>query len=126
MEAVIEAQERNPDPEPLGSLRHEVPGPADGVVRAIDNLQIARIARLAGAPLAKGAEVDLLRKQGDAVQQGDALYSVHAEFPADFRFARAQAGQDNGYRIDGVTDNGNGVPNGVSGGQTNHGSRRAR
>jgi thymidine phosphorylase len=126
MEAVIDAQGRNPDLEPLGSLRHEVPAPADGVVRAIDNLQIARIARLAGAPLAKGAGVDLLRKQGDAVQQGEALYAIHAEFPADFRFARAQAGQDNGYRIDGVTGNGNGVPNEVNGGQANHGSRRAR
>jgi thymidine phosphorylase len=93
------------------------------VVRAIDNLQIARIARLAGAPLAKGAGVDLLRKQGDAVQQGEALYAIHAEFPADFRFARAQAGQDDGYRIDGVTGNGNGVPNGLNGGQASR--RRA-
>jgi thymidine phosphorylase len=76
-----------------------VPAPADGMVLGIDNLQIARIARLAGAPLDKGAGVDLLRKQGEAVQQGESLYAIHAEFPADFRFARALAGRDSGYRI---------------------------
>jgi thymidine phosphorylase len=46
-----------------------------------------------------GAGVELLRKLGDPVQQGEALYAIHAEFPADFRFARAQAGQSSGYAI---------------------------
>lgn len=99
MEAIIDAQGRNPEPPAPGPLRHEVAAEADGVVLGIDNLQIARIARLAGAPLDKGAGVDLLRKQGEAVQQGEALYAIHAHFPADFRFARALAGKDSGYRI---------------------------
>ena len=73
MEAVIEAQGRNLDPPPLGSLRHEVPAQADGVVRAIDNLQIARIARLAGAPLAKGAGVDLFANRGSRAAGGGPL-----------------------------------------------------
>jgi len=99
MVAICEAQGRNPDPPGPGHLRHEVASQADGVVLGIDNLQIARIARMAGAPLDKGAGVDLLLKQGDAVQQGEALYAIHAQFPADFRFARALAGKDSGYRI---------------------------
>jgi thymidine phosphorylase len=99
MEAICEAQGRNPDPPAPGPLRHEVAAEADGVVLGIDNLQIARVARLAGAPLDKGAGVDLLRKQGEVVQQGEALYAIHAQFPADFRFARALAGKDSGYRI---------------------------
>jgi len=99
MEAICEAQGRNLEPPGAGVLRHEVAAQQDGIVLSIDNLQIARIARLAGAPLDKGAGVDLLHKQGDAVQQGEALYAIHAEFPADFRFARALAGMDSGYRV---------------------------
>ena len=99
MDAICEAQGRNPEPPSLGPLRHEVAAETDGVVLGIDNQQIARIARLAGAPMDKGAGVDLLRKQGEGVQQGEALYAIHAQFPADFRFARALAGKDSGYRI---------------------------
>ncbi len=97
--AIIAAQGANPDPPPLGSLRHEVPAPVDGIVTAIDNLQIARIARLAGAPMDQGAGVELHRKLGDPVRQGETLYAIYARFPADYRFARALAGQDTGYAI---------------------------
>ncbi|MEY6433051.1 thymidine phosphorylase family protein [Thioalkalicoccus limnaeus] len=99
MEALIDAQGRNREPPTLGALRHEVVADNDGIVCAIDNRQIARIARLAGAPLDPGAGVDLYRRLGEPVRAGDALYAIHAEFPADFRFARAQAARHPGYRI---------------------------
>ena len=99
LRAIIAAQGANPEPPPLGSLRHEIPAPVDGVVTAIDNFQIARIARLAGAPLDPGAGVELHRKLGDPVRQGETLYAIYARFPADYRFARALAGQDSGYAI---------------------------
>jgi len=99
MEAIIAAQGAQAEPVQLGVLRHEVPASVDGVVTGIDNLQIARIARLAGAPLDMGAGVDLYRKLGDPVHQGEALYAIHACFQADFHFARAQAGRDSGYAI---------------------------
>jgi thymidine phosphorylase len=99
LRAIVEAQGRNPEPPQLGGLRHEVPAPVDGVVKSVDNFQIARIARLAGAPMDQGAGVELLRKSGDAVRQGEALYAIYAKFPADFRFARAMAGKDTGYAI---------------------------
>lgn len=99
LRAIIAAQGANPEPPPLGSLRHEIPSPVDGVVTAIDNFQIARIARLAGAPLDPGAGVELHRKLGDPVRQGETLYAIYARFPADYRFARALAGQDSGYAI---------------------------
>jgi thymidine phosphorylase len=67
MQAILEAQGRNPEPPSLGRLRHEVPAPVGGVVTADDNLQIARIARLAGAPMDQGAGVDLFKKLGDSV-----------------------------------------------------------
>jgi hypothetical protein len=49
MEALIDAQGRRTTPT-LGELTHEVCAPQAGVVRAIDNLQLAQVARLAGAP----------------------------------------------------------------------------
>ena len=66
----------------------EVRAAGSGVVAGIDNLQIARMARLAGAPKVHGAGVDLFRKLGDAVAAGDVLYRVHAGYPADLEFAR--------------------------------------
>jgi thymidine phosphorylase len=83
----------------LGALTLEIPAPADGMVIGIDNLQIAQIARLAGAPKVKGAGVDLLRKLGDTVKAGDPLYRVHASYPADLEFARQATLRSTAYSI---------------------------
>ena len=70
-----------------------------GVVTGIDNLQIAQIARLAGAPKVQGAGVDLLRKLGDEVRAGETLYRVHASYPADLEFARQACLRFNGFSL---------------------------
>ncbi len=99
MEAIIDAQgRRTPAPVP-GAITHEVTADQDGRVAAIDNLQLARIARLAGAPQVIGAGVDLLCKVGDAVRAGQPLYRIHASYSADLAFARDRAARDSGYRI---------------------------
>jgi thymidine phosphorylase len=104
MNAIIDAQGRRHDECKPGPLHYEVAAERDGVVTAIDNFLVARVARIAGAPMDKGAGVDLLKKMGDPVQQGEALYRVHAEFPADFKFASAlTVERGSGYRI-GVAD----------------------
>lgn len=99
LDAIIDLQGRNEQPPRLGRFRHEVPAPVDGVVLGIDNLVIARIARLAGAPMVKGAGVLLERKLGEPVQRGETLYAIYADFESDYRFARAQAGKDTGFSI---------------------------
>ena len=99
MEAIIEAQGRQKQRPTLGELVFECTAPEHGVVAGIDNFQMARIARLAGAPMDKGAGVDLLKKLGEPVERGEPLYRVHAEFPADFRFARDLAESDPGYSV---------------------------
>ncbi|WP_404303185.1 thymidine phosphorylase family protein [Alicycliphilus denitrificans] len=107
MQAIIAAQgsknfdHNNPQ---LGSLSFEALAPFAGVVAGIDNLQIARIARLAGAPKVQGAGVDLLRKLGDAVEQGDVLYRVYAGYGADLEFARQACSRSNAYRIGAIGD----------------------
>jgi thymidine phosphorylase len=99
MNTIINAQGvQNKKFEP-GQLRHEVLSPADGVVVNIDNFQMAHIARFAGAPIDKGAGVDLFKKLGDEVRKGEPLYRLHAEFPSDFNFALALCESDSGYLI---------------------------
>ncbi len=99
MQRIIEAQGRQRAVYEPGSLVLEVPADSDGTVVSIDNFQMARIARLAGAPMDKGAGVDLLKKLGDRVKKGEALYRVHATFAADFGFAAAQVECSSGYRV---------------------------
>ena len=83
----------------LGTLSFEVCATESGVVASIDNLQVARIARLAGAPKVVEAGVDLFRKLGDTVAVGDALYRVHASFQSDLTFARQACAKSTGYTI---------------------------
>ena len=83
----------------LGALTLELTAPRAGVVTGIDNLQIAQIARLAGAPKVQGAGVDLCAKLGDAVAAGDVLYRVHASYPADLEFARQATLRASGYTL---------------------------
>ena len=100
MEAIIKAQGDNPEAPVPGKLQQPVLASASGTITDIDNLQMARIARLAGAPMDPGAGVDLHRKLGEQVRQGDLLYTIHAVFGADFRFASEAAAIESGYRIE--------------------------
>ncbi len=104
--AIVRAQGERHEPLRPGRHVHEVRAERDGRVLAIDNQRIARIARLAGAPMDKGAGVDLVHKLGEAVRKGEVLYRIHAEFPADFDFAVAAAERDDGYRIGDGQDGG--------------------
>ncbi len=98
MNAIIDAQGRRAPPA-LGALTCDIRAVMAGVVTAIDNLRLARIAGLAGAPKVPGAGVDLARKLGEPVAAGDLLYRIYAGFPADLAFAQRLAGRDSGYRI---------------------------
>jgi thymidine phosphorylase len=99
MERLIAAQGRPPVEARLGPLSHEVSAPGDGEVTAIDCHLIARIARLAGAPMDKGAGIDLLRKVGDAVGQGEPLYRIHATSRTGLDFACELAAESSGYDV---------------------------
>jgi thymidine phosphorylase len=99
MERIIEAQGRATIQHRLGDFTYEAPAPSDGIVEAMDCYRLARIARLAGAPMDKGAGIDLFCKLGDRVRVGQPLYRIHACVPADFQFATDLAGEDCGIRI---------------------------
>ena len=104
MHDIIEEQgkvELNFEP---AALYADITAKKKGVVIEIDNFQLAKIARRAGAPMDKHAGVDLNKKLGDSVKKGELLYRIYAEFPADFKFAQTLADEYNGYKIGSAND----------------------
>ena len=99
MDEIIEAQGPASQTTRPGGLLHEVTAGQDGYVTGIDCLQIARIARMAGAPTDPGAGLDLLTKVGDKVRKGEPLYRIHGDDPADFGFACRSADDQSGFRV---------------------------
>ncbi|WP_229427274.1 thymidine phosphorylase family protein [Massilia atriviolacea] len=62
-----------------------------GRVLAIDNGRVAQLAKLAGAPAAPAAGLELHVRLGSAVDAGQALLTVHAESPGELAYAIAYA-----------------------------------
>ncbi len=99
MERIMAAQGPPPQSTGLAGLTKDVCAAKGGVVTAIDCYRIGRIARLAGAPISKGAGVDLLKKIGASVKAGEPLYRVHAAVETDFAFSCEMAMESHGYDI---------------------------
>jgi thymidine phosphorylase len=99
MERLIDAQGRRTVLPELGAYSADVTAASSGSVTAIDCERIARIARLAGAPMDKGAGIDLLHKVGSAVHGGEALYRIYANSETGLGFARDLAAEHPGYEL---------------------------
>jgi thymidine phosphorylase len=87
MEAIAEAQgglRAVPDP---GAERHIVTATSDGLLTSIDNRVLARVAKLAGAPEARTAGIDLHANVGTRLESGAPLFTVHAETPGELAYA---------------------------------------
>lgn len=65
-----------------------VTAPRAGVVEAIDNRRLARVAKLAGAPHDLRAGLDVHVKLGQRVAAGQPLFTIHAESPGELGYAR--------------------------------------
>jgi AMP phosphorylase len=63
----------------VGDKKQAVTTDLDGEVLWVNNEDIAKIAKEAGAPKEKGAGVMLQAKLGDHVKKGDTLFDVYAE-----------------------------------------------
>lgn len=90
-QAIIEAQGRRNGRLQLGQYTFEIKSDCSGEVRRLDNFAIARLAKLAGAPLSRGAGVEVLRKLGDAVKEGEPLLRVYSGTPAESALAEDYA-----------------------------------
>jgi thymidine phosphorylase len=74
-------------------LTHVVGAARGGECTAIDNRRIAQVAKLAGAPRAATAGVELHVRLGERVEHGAPLYTVHAESRGELEYALGFAAQ---------------------------------
>jgi thymidine phosphorylase len=75
---------------------HVITAGRPGLVDTIDNRKIAKLAKLAGAPEAKSAGVELHVKLGARVGAGEPLCTVHAEAPGELVYALNYAAANSG------------------------------
>ncbi len=101
MQRIIDAQGPSNCQNDLGSLTVDICAVRDGIVENIDCLRLNRLARMAGAPIEKGAGVMVLKKIGDRVEQGEPLYRIYACEHPEFDLVAAAANAQSGYGIDG-------------------------
>ena len=92
----------------LGTLKADILASEDGVVTGIDCLRLNRLARMAGAPIDKGAGIRVLKKIGDRVEKGEPIYRIHAFEPSEYELAVGAAKMDAGYQIGGNPPAGDG------------------
>lgn len=85
-QAICEAQGGLREPT-LSRLREPVLAQRDGLVHAMDSRQLARVAKLAGAPKAPAAGLELHVRLGSPVEVGMPLFTLHAEAPGELAYA---------------------------------------
>lgn len=84
--AICDAQGGFTEP-PRAPLTHVLSASRAGRISRIDNRVLARIAKLAGAPRAKSAGLELHVRLGDKVAPGQPLMTVHGESPGEMDYA---------------------------------------
>ncbi|HWC00708.1 MAG TPA: hypothetical protein VG672_28575, partial [Bryobacteraceae bacterium] len=76
---------------PIARFRKLLCAKKDGVLSFIDNRRVARLAKLAGAPNAKAAGVELHVCLGQMVMAGTPLCTLHAEAEGELAYALGYA-----------------------------------
>jgi thymidine phosphorylase len=87
---ICEAQGGMREP-PRAAHTLAVVAPRSGSVISIDNRRLARVAKLAGAPKTPCAGIDLHVQQGDFVERGEPLFTLHAASPGALAYAAEYA-----------------------------------
>ena len=87
-QAICEAQGGMRTP-PVAPHTHVVAMRISGMVDRIDSRKLARVAKLAGAPDAKAAGLELHLRLGAPVKRGEPAYTVHAQSPGELDYALA-------------------------------------
>ena len=85
-EAICAAQGGRREPR-TARYQHPITTERAGVILSIDNRRLARVAKLAGAPRAAAAGLELHARLGRKVEPGEPLYTLHAEAPGELAYA---------------------------------------
>ena len=94
-QAICEAQGGMREP-PSSSISHVVAANSRATVNGFDNRRLSRLAKLAGAPRAPAAGLELHVRTGDRVVVGQPLFTVHAEAPGELAYALEYLGKQQG------------------------------
>ena len=86
-EAICRAQGGMREP-PLAQRRYVILAKRRGRVNSIDNRRLGRVAKLAGAPGAPAAGVELHCTLNDVIEREQPLYTIHAETTGELNYAR--------------------------------------
>ena len=86
-EAICRAQGGMREP-PLAQRRYVILAKRRGRVASIDNRRLGRVAKLAGAPGAPAAGVELHCTLNDVIEREQPLYTIHAETTGELNYAR--------------------------------------
>lgn len=87
---ICEAQGGLREP-PRAAFTQPITAPRSGCAIAIDNRRLARIAKLAGAPKSPCAGIELHVQNGDFVERGQPLFTLHAASPGALAYAAEYA-----------------------------------
>jgi putative thymidine phosphorylase len=98
MQDIISAQGKRRWPK-MGREIYHVESSKMGHVREINNTIIAKIARIAGAPVDKGAGIYLSKRVPDLVKKKELLYTVYAENKVKLSLAIEYLKENNGFVI---------------------------
>ena len=88
---IIKAQgekQTNPDKIRLGKYQADIKAGKTGKVKHVDNKIISKIARVLGAPDAKGSGVYLYKHMGDKVKRGEPLFRMYAESKHKLKYGK--------------------------------------
>ena len=85
-QAICDAQGGMRSP-PLAAFHRPVLAYRSGWIGAFDNRSLARVAKLAGAPDARAAGVELHTRLGAEVSAGEPIFTIHAETPGELDYA---------------------------------------
>lgn len=74
---------------PEARYQHIESSDTEGVLTAIDNRQLARLAKLAGAPNSAAAGLRLHKRVGETVECGESLFTLYSETKGELDYALA-------------------------------------
>lgn len=87
---ICEAQGGLREP-PRSQHQHPLLAQRRAILAGIDNRKLAKLAKLAGAPDAKAAGLELHARLGESIEKGQPLCTLHAEAPGELAYALSYA-----------------------------------
>ena len=91
MKRIIEAQGGNPNIKPediqLGPFKKEFYSSKSGHITEVNNAIINEIAKAAGCPFSRSSGVDVIKKQGALIKEGDLIFTIYANTQSNLKKA---------------------------------------